>query len=47
MTWVDAVLKDSGMILNAYIPVFSYLLGHLFRMCDNILYYPKNQYHFI
>ncbi|WP_118987377.1 hypothetical protein [Photorhabdus sp. CRCIA-P01] len=27
MTWVDAVLKDGGMILNAYIPVFSYLLG--------------------
>ncbi|NHB92447.1 hypothetical protein C5469_09925 [Photorhabdus cinerea] len=27
MTWVDDVLKDGGMILNAYIPVFSYLFG--------------------
>ncbi|RAW91183.1 hypothetical protein [Photorhabdus laumondii] len=27
MIWVDTVLKDGGMILNAYIPVFSYLLG--------------------
>ncbi|WP_323839735.1 hypothetical protein [Photorhabdus africana] len=27
MIWVDTVLKDGSMILNAYIPVFSYLLG--------------------
>ncbi|MBS9428942.1 hypothetical protein [Photorhabdus akhurstii] len=27
MIWVDTVLKDGGMILNAYVPVFSYLLG--------------------
>ncbi|RAW94721.1 MULTISPECIES: hypothetical protein [unclassified Photorhabdus] len=27
MIWVDTVLKNGGMILNAYIPVFSYLLG--------------------
>ncbi|NRN29446.1 hypothetical protein [Photorhabdus heterorhabditis] len=27
MTWVDAVLKDGGMIFNAYVPIFSYLLG--------------------
>ncbi|MCT8353482.1 hypothetical protein [Photorhabdus kayaii] len=27
MIWVDTVLKSGGMILNAYIPIFSYLLG--------------------
>ncbi|MCW7547801.1 hypothetical protein OO184_07590 [Photorhabdus sp. APURE] len=27
MIWVDTMLKDGGMILDAYIPVFSYLLG--------------------
>ncbi|RAX13164.1 hypothetical protein [Photorhabdus bodei] len=27
MIWVDTELKNGGMILNAYIPVFSYLLG--------------------
>ncbi|WP_036774511.1 hypothetical protein [Photorhabdus australis] len=27
MIWVDTMLKDGGMILYAYIPVFSYLLG--------------------
>ncbi|TDB48922.1 hypothetical protein [Photorhabdus luminescens] len=27
MIWVDIMLKDGGMILDAYIPVFSYLLG--------------------
>uniref|UniRef100_UPI001E4946CC hypothetical protein n=1 Tax=Photorhabdus bodei TaxID=2029681 RepID=UPI001E4946CC len=27
MIWVDTVLKSGGMILNAYVPVFSYLLG--------------------
>ncbi|AKH62703.1 MULTISPECIES: hypothetical protein [Photorhabdus] len=27
MIWVDTVLKDGSIVLNAYIPVFSYLLG--------------------
>ncbi|NHB97825.1 hypothetical protein [Photorhabdus stackebrandtii] len=27
MIWVDTVLKDGTIVLNAYIPVFSYLLG--------------------
>ncbi|TDB59478.1 hypothetical protein [Photorhabdus khanii] len=27
MIWVDSGLKDGSMVLNAYIPVFSYLLG--------------------
>ncbi len=22
MTWVDAVLKDGGMIFNAYVPIY-------------------------
>ncbi|MBS9439370.1 hypothetical protein EAE91_20140 [Photorhabdus noenieputensis] len=50
MIWVDTVLKDGGMILNAYIPVFSYLLGlslgcmtvSFFIRKMNITFFEKN-----
>ncbi|MCC8457203.1 hypothetical protein [Photorhabdus aegyptia] len=54
MIWVDTVLKDGGMILNAYVPVFSYLLGlslgcmtiSFFIRKMNIVFFERNIFGF-
>ncbi|PQQ38965.1 hypothetical protein C6H68_04010 [Photorhabdus luminescens] len=46
MIWVDTVLKDGSMILNAYIPVFSYLLGLSLGCMTVSFFYSKNEYCF-